>query len=64
MEIRANEVIIEPGKIQVSLEEIPTIVSTTLPSTTFWLNTEQADKLAFELNSVLQDMELKEKEKT
>jgi hypothetical protein len=52
-----SEKVIGEDRILVKLEEVSAMVSTTLPSTMLWLSYDEADRLAFQLNSTLQDIE-------
>jgi hypothetical protein len=51
------EQVLKEDNIKVRLENVPAVVSTIYPSASLWLTLDEADKLAFQLNSVLQDIE-------
>jgi len=57
MKIKVDQDDIEPHKIYVTLREANAQVSTLLNEVFFALTLDEADKLAFQLNSVLQDIE-------
>jgi len=59
MDVSVNP--IEKDSVMVTLQDFPAHVSTILPSITFWLTPDEADKLAFQLSSLLQDMEINKK---